>query len=1825
MKHFQLYTTLLLISINIISSITEVKVNTELYTETVAIEKMNNYYQISLDTSASPTYKFIKITTYPTNNTNPAYLYVSNTSDSPGQKTYDVSSINKGNNTLYIPRTYFESKQYFYLNTFCERYCDYIIEMQQVEFMIAERSERLDFLTFDYEDYLIKFEKSETSSQLMITASGGARGHHGSKNNVKLSLYYHCTVDNTDTYIDVNSNTMFNGAGTTFYEKSYIKDGEGYFYAKVKGPDNTFISFMVRKIGVSCDLPVETKAIYGFLQGDDIDTFEVTNHGITPENLKQNEDRIFQVSIVVKGDLLISKSLEELCGEEGETESVNIMDELQAIITFNATEIAEGKTHICIQGQNQYVKSNAYIIEIHEVTNQKTSTIVTEPLVNGYIYTDYLKLDEVRSYRHSKYIGEGYTKYNVKLNQGLIKVVYITCNNFPTCYFDKDVVNGLKPAQYKPVELPSFDNYYTTNIDKSLETNAYGPKQILLTVLCLTEKCQYEVSFSDEEDSLVLRENSRVAHFVTNNTQNYYHFKIERDSLAQKVIVYLRTFSGDSNIDVCDDAKEQKRYYIENTEILEFYDNQYTGLYTLNVTSSVASFYLLSYLIIKPDEKEEEKVYDIGMGITLMESIKNGQTQKSFSMFHDKTRGTNLSYVANFYPINCNISVSFFDEKVTSINNIYQHEIYEDNPYYNEDYYIYKVNFISFNDFNSTYDDKLCLFYISSQEISQNGESSISEGASIGFTLTSKTKNPSFLYPHSAGESDILIKYNLENNFLTKMDININGNPQSSVYFSRSSSHVIPKNDIKNYCPEYQVCGIKITFSSNFGEIKNDNEIPINFIIKSKDNTPSTLSKNVLLIDLVAQNSTQYYVVDINPKDKGDIIINFKKGSGRMFAKMVGKDADIEDNSDWNNRVNLPKAEDEESNTVSNYDHYLQYIHYDTEKLFKYGLPVCQNGCDLYIGVISNDEIKSDFNQNDYLEYSIYVKPEIDTESSDPDEHQKLITQKMIDIPANEYITGFIKDVNDINYIYFDVTNDCDFIEIEFQSELCTLYINEGEKFPDPGNAKWTVESKLSKSIFNISNKDIGVDNLKGHEFKMAINSKKFDENGNMLYIMRVRVSKRTMETIKEINSNLDTVCEIKEENSYCDFVYPLSDYEYESGSSLFVYAESEIISDLVIFYNSVNGYLFDNMNEKEIQEIIPRENNYTKSSQNQNIKNYLEITYNDLHPEQLKNIKPFALISIKSNKPAIITIYTSMREQVLSTSVNPYANLLFNRNKNNSLINFNIKGEQSYNFYITCIDGEGKAYFKSQENLTDTYKTISGSGSLISLSLPQKKDDILIVEIDQNKGLKFIINENINPEVRSMNLIKFGYSGKISYKDASNLKFPLIYYMKIYDETESVNINLHLDNYTSSFNPTDGGNYTDGFDIYGNLVDEDMISSMKKNKYINPSTDDAIVGRYDKALTTAKLYITAEQIQNFKTDSTKFIVITVNKNYKFESTIQSLSADVSMIPFSNLLYNSPYNLYISGNLLKAENAKECNYHRLRAGNEDDKYMKIEYATLSKNLLVFLADINGININYVQNFEFTNGKNTGIIELKKENNIEISLCRKDKFQHEASTNYIFKVQTSTENNFEKFSLKSNNVEYSFENDKENNVLKLEFPKILNKEENKAVAATYTIRIIPKSEYDPNDMLNTISFISYYPYATYIYKIFGNEEDEKVENIIKYIENFPTNVPYIVTIIGVTENDEEIFAYKEIVDPYKKPDNESESNGGYQGFVIGIIVVIIILAVVFGYILFKMCQRKMQLDKEIRNVSGQLGNVSRFSGGENVDPTNEPFIKRSSDL
>ena len=101
-----------------------------------------------------------------------------------------------------------------------------------------------------------------------------------------------------------------------------------------------------------------------------------------------------------------------------------------------------------------------------------------------------------------------------------------------------------------------------------------------------------------------------------------------------------------------------------------------------------------------------------------------------------------------------------------------------------------------------------------------------------------------------------------------------------------------------------------------------------------------TLSKNKLQVDLVADNNIQYYLVDLNPFEKGEVVPNFKTDSGIMFTKIIGKDAE---NADLKFRVRLPKPKEKEGSVVE-LDRYKNNIKYDSNILYKYVIPVCQNG-----------------------------------------------------------------------------------------------------------------------------------------------------------------------------------------------------------------------------------------------------------------------------------------------------------------------------------------------------------------------------------------------------------------------------------------------------------------------------------------------------------------------------------------------------------------------------------------------------------------------------------------------------------------------------------------------------------------------------------------------------------------------------------------------------------------------------------------------------------------------------------------------------------------
>ena len=1745
-------------------------------------------YKISIDSSATipSNYEYIKVSVMPNSPSSITSIYMTTKNTKPSKEEFEMSSIEKGENIIYVTRRSFENKNpnSFMISINCQN-CNYDLTFQLMEMMFVDINKRLDFLTYDEKTYLIKFNKigDGMENKLLVSSTGGAGENHGLVNNVKMELYYHLNENNQDERINVNSDIMLNGAVSVFQDNNYSSKGDGYYFAKINSPENTYITFMFRKKDSINEIEINGRGIYGYLEKNEKDIIKI----------KKNDDgynRQYQISLSVKGNLDLYTSSNSQCEEENTKKKINIKNESNNYIFISSSDLDNGIQYICVTNKNnENYLYNSYILEVFDVTDQKKSTVNREPLVNGFIYNDELKKDEVRTYRHSKFIGQGDTKYNAKLISGLINVVYIKCTTFPDCAFDKDIVDG-KDYAYYPIQFKSIDNYFTANVDKTMEYNLNSPTQYLLTVLCLTDVCKYEVSFSDSEDALVLKEDIRISHYISPSSHNYYHFNIPKNENIKKVIVELRTMSGDCNMEIGGDVQSKKKYFLHNNEINEFYQDNFEGLYFLNISSNIASFYLLSFTVVKNDQDEENKKYNIGLGVSVIESIKIGNTKKIFSMFHDKTRGENLGYVANFYPINCNIKVKFFDENVGKINFLYQHEIDPSNKYYNEDNYDFTVYFESFNEGNE-YEDKMCMFYISSQEISKNSQTIIAEGAPTGFTITQKTKSPAFLYPHSAGENDILIKYNIENNYPVQMDIMVGNTKQNSVFFSRSSFYVIQKDTINKLCPnKIQFCGIEIRFSY-YSENNSDDNIPnitLNIIMKSKDNIPSFLKKNTLLIDLVAQNSIQYYIVDLNPDDRGDVVLNFRKGSGKMFAKLISKTSPPETGSNWKKRVKLPLPTDSPDPNCenNNYKHRISY------KAPSKKDKVCNYGCELYIGVISTDVIESQNpNSIDYLEYSIFIKPDLNIVLTEEDKNQIAVR-----IQQNEYIIGTVEE-NAIDYYFIDIIDDCDSIVIEFQSESCILYINEEDKYPGPNSYKWIINSKASNNIFEIKKGELGVDNLKGHSFKIALNSDNYDEVLSMNYIFRVRVPKRTMKSIVEINSNINTVCNITEKEGYCDLLYAISDYELKSFSSLTFYAESEMITEITLYSKTVSSYLFDSMSEEKINDLLPRKNKYQKSSENQNIKNFLEFSIFELL--LIIDTKIFFLISVKSSKPGIINIYTSKRDHVLSTILNGFYSSFYNRPQKK--INFEITQDQTYTYHITSVDGEGEAYFIDKEKKeVGSRHLISGSGSLVSMSLPSKEKNVnaLIVE-PLNEKFKFFIGENVFPQVRIMEKIKFGSSGKINYDN--NPEFPIVYYLKILDEEESININLNIKNLSSSFISNSENEYDDKFDISCYIVDESMLISMMRDKNSNPPLNKIINGQYDKSITTAKIYIASSKIKSENIKSSKYIIVSLKKSEDTKSIFKSFGVDFNIMPLSDKAYNSPYNQYINGNLLN-DKSNQCNYHKLRPGSEEDEYMYIEFSKISPRINFRIYDSNNNEINFIEKMAEKYGKYIYIIKVEKNNNILLEVCKinKDDDIPYTSSNYVFRIKSDKVNNFKEHIIKSDEIKYNYNRDK--GEVSLSIPKILNINETKAEEAKYSIRVFSKYAFKDDETTNSISFISYDDYSTYLYYV--KSDNNGIDNIEMTIKEFPKSEPYYISVIGITTNNEEIFSYKQIIienkNEKKNVDDDSNKSGAlFYIIIILLIVVLVGITIFFMYKFYLLNKQKADLSEEVRNISMKL--------------------------
>ena len=1712
------------------------------YKNSFKIEGTNQLFKV---TASDIKNKYIQIKTNP--QSNKALIYIKEgSSDEPDFSNHDYASIQLEKNIMYIPSLITKSENIFQINIICLNNCDFNIEISTKETMEINIGEQITF--YSSNDSItddITIRQKEPKGLLSINAIAGRYSE------IKLSL--NAYINNTKKE-ELYFNETLNGKGIMIKEYELSPDGSEIVYkGKIASIIDVYVIIDVRVISTPQLISPFGNSIYGFFQQIDFlrngDCVEINN------TIKANKFRVSAIS-----DNNININIIKTLGSNPE-KSYKFNSFVHNYFDIEQNYIDEGYKYICVKGESNSIIN--YIMQITDISDLTYSNYYVDPFINGFIYKDELKKNEIRQYRKLKYASRTSqeTKYNVRLISGDIKVYIVYCDQFPNCKYSISDIESEMPISPYPI-----NNFYSYGIYQLIGEKYTRGIQYLLYVVCNDIKdniCKYEVSFFDEDDSLLLQEDFKVSEYIYNETVFNYHININNDDVKE-VIIYFHTFSGDITLDVNKEGiKKENRLFFGNVDLIKFSknDQDLKGRYDLKVNASLNGYYNLYYQEIKNDEDYQKE--NVGSGITLIKNVEINK--KKVLTFTHNLDNLNKSFVSQFYPINCKIRVHYKNEIIPQNGLFIQHELTSSDTYFKEKEIEYNISFVSLDE-SETYNNKLCYYYISSQEISDNKHVLIHQLFPINIKLNNKIQRMKFLYPHmpKEDEEEISISFNIPSQVPITSNIMINREEIDTIYFSKNKIYIIESSILSSNCQIGYECNIIIEVSSNSIEDLNKG-INLEISIDSRDKNPSYLKKNLLKRDIVNVNEINYYITEISENEEGEILLNFDRGGGKLFGKIVKSD-DKEDNPNWRKRINLPK---ENSKNLLQYDPFTKKLNYtkkDTKK--------CQDGCYLFIGVITKDIYQKQISSMFYSEYTIYIRHL----------NEDYKNEQIIEIPVNEYIFGTIEKVildGYFDYYKFTVPYSTEKLIIEFQTQICTMYINLGEQLPKISSHDWMFVGENTINILNSEKKTKDgkylPKDLINLTFYIAISTTQLDEIYTALYTFNIRAPTLKLNNIIQIHSDQNTICQINKDKDYCYFLLYFN--SFECADNLFIHVLNTDVHEVELFGKKILIENFDKMDKSEIEKNLPKKDspdlNFNSTSQFN--KNYLYIDFTELSQ------KEYLLVSVYSPKKTNITFLNTLRTFVETTIPNPNTLQLFSVSSINP-INLEIDKTNKYVFHIFSVEGTGKISFenKTNDNISNYYDIYGSRDSLVLLS--NKDDNYLKITTEEN--LKVMFWNYITPELRHFTEIEFGTSGKIIN---INNDFPMFFYTKVENEDSDINFNIFFKKIVMKNNSTDFKTVEDTFTISGYIITENYLIKMKKNHLINPIESEKIEGKYDGGTQKAKIYIKSSDIKKKETTDNcgKYLFFTLFK--KGKTFFEKCEIEISNLPFTNS--SSPINQYIDGMFLL--NQSNNNIHYLKKERKNDKIMRIEFSTSSKEInFAFVKDINKDNLkkntslNFIsQNYE--GGKSIIYINSTELNGIYLSIFPKEnQITSEKSSNYVFKYNSIKNDNYTiNDIIADGNGKLNYNYISNSNELKITIPSLIENNTKKIIPAQYFIRIFKKEDLSKMTLLTTISFITETPVNLYQFSFIEKQKEISIKNI-------QIDCYYYITCIAKTENSE-LISYQSIDNPL---DYNPQSNQKKSYYIYILVIIIIVLIIAFTIIFIRIKKEKDFLEEKINKLS-----------------------------
>ena len=943
--------------------------------------------------------------------------------------------------------------------------------------------------------------------------------------NSNISLYYNdkpknSTINYKPNITDLNSyNILINVMGKSIEdfpisfsygideiksEKNFI-NGKGLLITKDSGITlDTSKNFSIKYFPIKNDLITISSRLIK-LEGESVpiteidllsETYVVLNENFTKEcfSIKSDSKEKIYLNAFSKQGVNVYH-----------VNSINISDIFEEKKIFNSDYFLFDlnlSNVICFNLIDENLPSTTVDFQIFLQDNMMDNNDILSPILRGVEYKFFLKNSTMVYHRLASLNKE--TKYNnysdfyfkFKLLKGKIDFFKGICSNFPNCFIDKETFNSTSSYYYKLSLIKNIiedgndvgDAYFSEYLYNNYSIIYFSKNQILPVVKCSDENnsegCEYIIQIVNKIDDFRYGKVSYGKNIYKNydyinsySSSVCYAFNVDDENITS-IKIELNSMAGNSDLKSYSDSSLNKsigNYYslgnkeyiiINKNDTQENLINQY--YYCINYTTQT---HCISKIVLKSDNNSNDYLSE---GETEINSINFKEKSKKFIVVKQNILNPYYIFIK---ALNCKLNISYNNIEVLgkSAAQFLDYETSEES----------ELNIILDSlDSERINENENCIFYTGVSDTTKPIE--INEGVSYDLTLSPNLKKMMFKYDFYLNKTKLLI-------FIDKYN---SGTLKITVHLANSKEYYL--TDFNNFkAIDINVKDITVGNSLNHGaifidiEYYEEIETDINYsleIFYSEDKLPYYLPTGELILDIMELNGIQYFYTDVKKGQYAEIVINSKTHPfTTLYGKIIKKN-ETESSGNWNNYVTLP------TNNSLTFDYYNRKFiinENDTED--------CDNnyGCELYIG------LKNGQSSGTFLEYSIFLRYDNTT----------------VKVPNDEYLFGSLeinKEEKQYDYYSYTVTKNIKEFYIIFDTELCEMYINEGNEKPTNDKNKYKYKIKSDDHSLKISSESSLINKV----YTIAVTPKDLDQYYKSFYRFKI-VEQSNEQIIHFIESHL--------------------------------------------------------------------------------------------------------------------------------------------------------------------------------------------------------------------------------------------------------------------------------------------------------------------------------------------------------------------------------------------------------------------------------------------------------------------------------------------------------------------------------------------------------------------------------------------------------------------------------------------------------------------------------------------------------------------------------